>query len=183
MDGPIKLPPRQQQVLAHLRRGYSEKQIALALSLSQHTIHVYIKSLYRHFGASSLGELLSRWASRDDCPACGKTVELQGSVASRAPAPLASGLENVCGLLHILLIDAESERANLACRAEIAQALASTYAAMFQTRKVEVVSSNDTDPVESRMVDTQDKIEMANDQQAHHHASPAISSKRTFRSK
>jgi DNA-binding NarL/FixJ family response regulator len=55
------LAPRLQQTLKHLLDGDSEKQIAAKLALSRHTVHVYVKGLYRHFGASSRGELLSRW--------------------------------------------------------------------------------------------------------------------------
>ena len=60
-----RLSPRQQQTLAHLLSGDSEKQIAAKLALSRHTIHAYVKTLYRHFGASSRGELLARWVKTD----------------------------------------------------------------------------------------------------------------------
>ena len=56
-----RLSPRQQQTLKHLLAGDSEKQIAGKLALSRHTVHVYVKGLYRHFGASSRAELLARW--------------------------------------------------------------------------------------------------------------------------
>ena len=56
-----KLPPRLQQTLAHLLSGSSEKEIAAKLEVSKHTVHVYVKGLYRHFGASSRAELLARW--------------------------------------------------------------------------------------------------------------------------
>ena len=55
------LAPRLRQTLQHLLDGDSEKQIAAKLALSRHTVHVYVKGLYRHFGASSRAELLSRW--------------------------------------------------------------------------------------------------------------------------
>ena len=56
-----KLPPRLQQTLAHLLSGNSEKEIAAKLEVSKHTVHVYVKGLYRHFGASSRAELLAQW--------------------------------------------------------------------------------------------------------------------------
>jgi DNA-binding CsgD family transcriptional regulator len=59
------LSPRQHQTLTHLLAGDSEKQIAGKLSLSRHTVHVYVKELYRHFGASSRAELLARWVKMD----------------------------------------------------------------------------------------------------------------------
>jgi DNA-binding NarL/FixJ family response regulator len=60
-----QLPPRQQQTLKHLLTGDSEKQIAAKLSVSRHTVHVYVKDLYRRFGASSRAELLARWVKTD----------------------------------------------------------------------------------------------------------------------
>lgn len=60
-----RLSPRQRQTLAHLLNGDSEKQIAAKLALSRHTVHVYVKELYRHFGASSRAELLARWVKTD----------------------------------------------------------------------------------------------------------------------
>jgi DNA-binding NarL/FixJ family response regulator len=55
------LPPRQRQTLLALLEGDSEKQIAIRLSLSPNTVHVYVKSLYRRFNVASRGELLARW--------------------------------------------------------------------------------------------------------------------------
>jgi DNA-binding NarL/FixJ family response regulator len=55
------LSPRLKQTLELLLAGESEKQIARRLSLSQHTIHVYVKALYKGFGVSSRGELLAKF--------------------------------------------------------------------------------------------------------------------------
>jgi DNA-binding CsgD family transcriptional regulator len=54
-----RLSPRQQQTLRHLLAGDSEKQIAEKLSRSPHTVHTYVKAIYRNFRVSSRGELLS----------------------------------------------------------------------------------------------------------------------------
>jgi DNA-binding CsgD family transcriptional regulator len=56
----LELSPRQEQTLRHLLNGDSEKQVAKKLALSQHTVHVYVKALYRRFGVSSRAELLSK---------------------------------------------------------------------------------------------------------------------------
>ena len=61
----VELSPRQRETLKLLLSGDSEKQIAGKLALSRHTVHVYVKGLYRHFGASSRAELLSRWVKTD----------------------------------------------------------------------------------------------------------------------
>jgi DNA-binding CsgD family transcriptional regulator len=58
------LGPRLRQTLAHLLDGDSEKQVAYKLKLSRHTVHVYVKSLYRRFNVSSRAELMSRHLKR-----------------------------------------------------------------------------------------------------------------------
>jgi DNA-binding CsgD family transcriptional regulator len=56
-----RLSPRLRETLRLLLNGDSEKEIAAKLELSRHTVHVYVKGLYRHFGTSSRAELLARW--------------------------------------------------------------------------------------------------------------------------
>lgn len=58
-----QLPRRLRQTLARLLAGDSEKQIATALGISRHTVHVYVKALYRRFEVCSRGELLARFVS------------------------------------------------------------------------------------------------------------------------
>jgi DNA-binding CsgD family transcriptional regulator len=58
-DPATDLPPRLSQTLAALLEGCSEKQIALKLELSKHTIHNYVKALHQRLGVSSRGELLA----------------------------------------------------------------------------------------------------------------------------
>jgi DNA-binding CsgD family transcriptional regulator len=65
-DGQIgSLPLRLRPVLRRLLAGDAEKQVALALGLSQHTVHQYTKALYRAFRVNSRGELLARFVVRD----------------------------------------------------------------------------------------------------------------------
>jgi DNA-binding NarL/FixJ family response regulator len=56
-----KLSPRMRQTLSGLLRGDSEKQIAMALKVSPHTVHVYVKQLYKKLEVSSRGELLAKF--------------------------------------------------------------------------------------------------------------------------
>jgi DNA-binding CsgD family transcriptional regulator len=56
----IELSRRMEQTLLHLLNGDSEKQVARKLQLSPHTVHGYVKALYRRFGVSSRGELLAK---------------------------------------------------------------------------------------------------------------------------
>jgi DNA-binding CsgD family transcriptional regulator len=58
------LSPRERQTLELLLNGDAEKQIANRLSLSKHTVHVYVKSLYKRFDVCSRGELLAKWVQR-----------------------------------------------------------------------------------------------------------------------
>jgi DNA-binding CsgD family transcriptional regulator len=55
----VRLTPRMAQTLFRLMQGDSEKQVARHLGISQHTVHVYVKTLYRRYGVCSRGELLS----------------------------------------------------------------------------------------------------------------------------
>jgi DNA-binding CsgD family transcriptional regulator len=54
------LSPRLAQVLGGLKRGLSEKLLADELGLSPHTVHQYVKMLYRRLAVTSRGELLAK---------------------------------------------------------------------------------------------------------------------------
>lgn len=65
LEGLIGLPPggkplsgRLWQVLRCLVAGHSEKQIAIVLEISEHTVHVYVKDLYRAYAVHTRAELL-----------------------------------------------------------------------------------------------------------------------------
>ena len=55
------LSRRQRQTLDLLLTGNAEKQIATQLDISRHTVHVYVKSLYKRFAVNSRSELLAKW--------------------------------------------------------------------------------------------------------------------------
>jgi DNA-binding NarL/FixJ family response regulator len=59
-DGAPELSPREYELLQLLARGCRNKQAADALSLSQHTVGEYAKSLYRKLGVSNRGEAMVR---------------------------------------------------------------------------------------------------------------------------
>lgn len=54
------LPQRLREVLWLLCLGKSEKEVALELELSQHTVHNHVRRLYHAFQVVSRGELLSK---------------------------------------------------------------------------------------------------------------------------
>ena len=58
------LPPRLRPVLNHLLEGQGEKQVAIQLGLSRHTVHEYVKVLYRKLNVSSRGELMAQFVQR-----------------------------------------------------------------------------------------------------------------------
>jgi DNA-binding CsgD family transcriptional regulator len=60
----VSLSPRMRQTLERLLAGDSEKEIAVRLRLSPHTVHVYVKTLYRRFDVCSRGELFARFIER-----------------------------------------------------------------------------------------------------------------------
>jgi DNA-binding CsgD family transcriptional regulator len=55
------LTERQLEVLLLLLTGDSEKEIALRLHRSIHTVHTHVKQLYEKFSVSSRGELMARF--------------------------------------------------------------------------------------------------------------------------
>jgi len=56
--------PRLRQTLGLLLQGEGEKQIAAKLKLSPHTVHGYVKEVYRRFDVCSRAELLALWVKR-----------------------------------------------------------------------------------------------------------------------
>ncbi len=77
-DPTAELPPRLVQTLDGVLRGDSEKQIAYALGLSQHTVHNYIRALHTRFEVSSRAELIAK-ATEDRADFTPKlTITLRG---------------------------------------------------------------------------------------------------------
>ena len=58
------LQPRLKKVMRHLLEGDSEKQVALKLGLSPHSVHQYVKQLYAQLEVNSRGELLAQWVGK-----------------------------------------------------------------------------------------------------------------------
>ncbi|WP_428386840.1 response regulator transcription factor [Mucisphaera sp.] len=56
-----QLTKRQRQTLRYLLEGDSEKRVAERLGISPHTVHNYVKRLYRLFDVSSRAALLARF--------------------------------------------------------------------------------------------------------------------------
>ena len=59
-DHPLPdLPPRLKETLGCLLEGDSEKQVALRLGLSRHTVHQYVQDLHRRLGVGTRAELMA----------------------------------------------------------------------------------------------------------------------------
>jgi DNA-binding NarL/FixJ family response regulator len=56
------LPARQREVLYGIQRDEGRKVIAESLGLSEHTVHIYEKTLFERSGVASRGELLAKLA-------------------------------------------------------------------------------------------------------------------------
>lgn len=61
----LPLTPRQQQVLSLLLDGRTVQKIADQLGLAFHTVHGYVRALYKHFGVHSRAELFRRFQTGD----------------------------------------------------------------------------------------------------------------------
>jgi DNA-binding CsgD family transcriptional regulator len=53
------LRPRIAQTLGLLLDGGSEKEMAAQMGVTHHTVHVYMKTIYRHFGVCTRAELMA----------------------------------------------------------------------------------------------------------------------------
>ena len=58
------LTPRRREVLEHLLRGLSEKEIAAELCRSRAAVHEHVLAIYRHFDVRSRAELMARFVGR-----------------------------------------------------------------------------------------------------------------------
>ena len=60
-----QLAPRPREILSLLVQGRARKLIADDLGLSIHTVHGYVRDIYRHFGVNSHPELMTRFTRGD----------------------------------------------------------------------------------------------------------------------
>ncbi len=77
------LPNRQRQILDGLLSGEGEKQLAQELGLSVHTVHSYIRRLYRRFGVSSRAELFAVCYSAEDVNDSSVSESAKGSTVGK----------------------------------------------------------------------------------------------------
>jgi DNA-binding CsgD family transcriptional regulator len=66
----VEVAPRLRRVLVRMLAGDSEKQIANSLGLSRHTIHEYVRALYRTLEVSSRSELMAKFVSAERVGSC-----------------------------------------------------------------------------------------------------------------
>jgi DNA-binding CsgD family transcriptional regulator len=63
-DDKRNLSPRLEQVLSCLLRGDGEKEIAYTLTLSIHTVHCHVGTIYKAFDVHARSELLALFLER-----------------------------------------------------------------------------------------------------------------------
>ena len=56
------------RVLEQLKKGFAEKQVAVRLQLSPHTVHNHTKAIYKKFKVSSRPELLALFMTEEETP-------------------------------------------------------------------------------------------------------------------
>lgn len=56
----VPLTVREKEVLQHMAEGFANKQIALALGISEHTVKFHLSALYAKLGAASRTEAVKR---------------------------------------------------------------------------------------------------------------------------
>jgi DNA-binding CsgD family transcriptional regulator len=61
----IRATDRQQQILELAAQGRSDKEVALALGISVHTVRTHLQRLYRGQGFTNRAEAVAAWAGRD----------------------------------------------------------------------------------------------------------------------
>ena len=57
---PEPLTAREKEVLGHMAEGLANKQIALVLGISEHTVKFHLSALYAKLGAASRTEAVKR---------------------------------------------------------------------------------------------------------------------------
>ena len=60
-NSPRRLTPQEFKTLNLLLEGHSEKETAAKLGISIHTVHCYVKRIYRRFDVNTRSELLGIW--------------------------------------------------------------------------------------------------------------------------
>jgi DNA-binding CsgD family transcriptional regulator len=71
-----RLSGRAWETLEYLLAGDSEKQVALALGLSTHTVHSYIRKVYEAFGVATRAELIVRFVPQVEGPVLRKLIRI-----------------------------------------------------------------------------------------------------------
>ena len=66
----LGLSPRQSAIVGLIFRGKKDKQIALELGISQHTVRTYVKRIFDRFDVSDRTELILKLVTlhRSTCP-------------------------------------------------------------------------------------------------------------------
>lgn len=61
----VRLAPRLQETLELLLEGLDKREIAQRMNLSGHTVHGYIRELYRIYDVPTRARLMALWVRHD----------------------------------------------------------------------------------------------------------------------
>jgi DNA-binding CsgD family transcriptional regulator len=115
--GTLRGTARQTQTLALAARGQSDKEIAVALGISVHTVRSHLQRLYRTHGLTNRAEAVAAWASNEPpaAPPLEPDAEFEErlSVAAELGAAAKLGIQTSEAIAQLELVNHEREGAGL----------------------------------------------------------------------
>jgi DNA-binding CsgD family transcriptional regulator len=114
--GQLRGTARQTQILELASQGQSDKEIAVALGISVHTVRSHLQRLYRTHGLTNRAEAVAAWASKDAAvtPAPpDEAFEEKLSAAAEMGAAARLGIQTSAAMAQLELVNHERESTGL----------------------------------------------------------------------
>jgi DNA-binding CsgD family transcriptional regulator len=113
--GTLRGTARQGQILELAAQGQSDKEIAVALGISVHTVRSHLQRLYRTHGLTNRAEAVAAWAAKEPAPATADPeMEQRLSDAAELGAAAKLGIQTTEAKAQLELVNHEREVAGLA---------------------------------------------------------------------
>ncbi len=115
--GILRGTPRQSQILELAAQGQSDKEVAVALGISVHTVRSHLQRLYRTHGLTNRAEAVASWASQET-PAVPPVATDDGfeerlAAAAEIGASAHFPVQTVEALVQLELVNHERESSGL----------------------------------------------------------------------
>jgi len=115
--GNLRGTPRQSQILELAAQGQSDKEVAVALGISVHTVRSHLQRLYRTHGLTNRAEAVASWASQET-PAVPPVATDDGfeerlAAAAEIGASAHFPVQTVEALVQLELVNHERESSGL----------------------------------------------------------------------